>query len=68
MRTEKIRIDKATYKQLRKLKYTDLYEEIQVREFLPREYFIAYGVYNVQLKEYGGGEYYIECSVGTSCD
>lgn len=67
MRTNRTQIDKETYKKLKKMKYTDLYEAIQRDELLPVQYFCGYGVYNVQLRR-DGDECYIVCDIGDSCD
>lgn len=65
MRTMKTPISKAIYNKLKKLKYTDLFGEVE--KILPPQYTHGYGIYDVKLKN-SEDTYYIEYQLGDTCD
>lgn len=65
MRQMKTPITGQLYHKLKKLKYTDLYEE--VKKILPPQYSQGYGLYDVQLMG-GNGSPYITYQIGDTCD
>ena len=65
MRHMSTAISADIYNKLRKLKYTDLYEEVS--KILPPQHCFGYGVYDVRIENVGDS-YSIEYEIGDSCD